>query len=125
MNFDLHCLEVTEWGWKMQQSQLHPVKTDIEPGPECRLQFVRCKCKSASRNQCASRTCSCRKNGLVCVEACQGCHGETCLNTPEPELPGTEPENVWMRTETFLICLRTLFSRFICCVSLYNKYIAL
>ena len=42
MNLDLHCLEVTEWGWKMQQSQLHPVKTDIEPGPEWLLQFVRC-----------------------------------------------------------------------------------
>ena len=34
-----------------------------------------------------------RKNGLVCVEACHGCHSETCFNTAAPELSGTEPEN--------------------------------
>ena len=41
---------------------------------------VRCNCKSTSKNQCGTNTCSCRKHGLMCSDVCKGCHGETCNN---------------------------------------------
>ena len=33
-----------------------------------------------SKNQCGTNVCSCKKNGLKCMSACGGCHGEDCNN---------------------------------------------
>ena len=43
------------------------------PAPDDLLKVVRCKCKSTSCNQCGTNLCSCRKNGLSCVSACEEC----------------------------------------------------
>ena len=72
------CLNADEWGWKHENGMLVPVKTDQQPAPEWILKFVRCKCKTSSKNTCGSMVCSCRKNGLTCVEACGECRGQFC-----------------------------------------------
>ena len=53
--------------------------TDLPVAAENVLNFVRCKCKS-DRNRCGGNNCSCRKNGLKCVEVCSGCKGNECEN---------------------------------------------
>ena len=81
MNLDLHCLNPTEWGWHLEDGYLQPIKTDVAPAPQRLLKFIRCNCKTASKNTCGSDSCSCRKSGLKCVTACGDCRGELCENT--------------------------------------------
>ena len=71
------------WGWKLDNSKLQPIMTDLEPAPESLLKFVRCKCKLSTANPCGNNTCSCRKHGLKCVTACGDCRGESCRNAEE------------------------------------------
>ena len=80
---DQHIILADEWGWSFRNGTMVPIKTDIDPAPEWLLNFVRCKCKNTSKNPCSTRTCSCRKNGLSCVQTCSGCHGESCNNQAE------------------------------------------
>ena len=82
---DLHISPV-DWGWTLLEGKFHPIPTDIEPAPEELLKVIRCSCKSKSRNQCASNICTCRKNGLRCVAACGGCHGDACMNSEQLEI---------------------------------------
>lgn len=79
-HLDIGILSADAWGWSMQDGMFLPIKTDIDPAPEWLLNYVRCKCKATSRNPCSTQMCSCRKNGLKCVMACNGCHGEDCDN---------------------------------------------
>lgn len=74
----------TNWGWRIENNLMAPVKTDLDPAPDWLLQVVRCNCKIDTRRPCGSRSCSCRKNGLNCVPACGGCHGQDCENEATP-----------------------------------------
>eukprot|EP00795_Rhopilema_esculentum_P012559 gene12559-3254_t len=74
----LCCLNPQDWGWKMEDGIMTPIKTDLDPAPEWLLQVVRCKCKMNTRHPCGTLSCSCRKNGLTCVTACRSCHREDC-----------------------------------------------
>ena len=56
---------------------------------EMLLYYYYYSCKTSSRNQCGTSSCSCRKNGLACVTACGGCHGVGCNN----EFNAVENEN--------------------------------
>ncbi|KAK6175983.1 hypothetical protein SNE40_014355 [Patella caerulea] len=78
-------LNASEWGWKKTPEGYEPIMTDLPAAPESVLNFVRCKCKSP-KNQCGTMICSCRKNGLKCVSACGGCHGESCRNSEDVDL---------------------------------------
>lgn len=89
----LTCLDPKEWGWRKKEDMIEPIKTDIEPAPAWLLQVVRCNCKIDSRHPCGTRACSCRKNGLTCVAACGGCHGEQCDNSCGIENEVEEDEN--------------------------------
>ena len=91
-HLDLRCLNPSNWGWRIENKLLEPVKTDLDPAPAWLLQVVRCNCKINTRRPCGSRSCSCRKNGLDCVPACGGCHGEGCENSAEP-IQETENQN--------------------------------
>ena len=73
-----------DWGWKKINSLLLPVMTDKEAAPENLLVIIRCKCKLSSRNVCGTNLCSCRKSGLKCVAACEGCRGDECNNATAP-----------------------------------------
>ena len=111
-HLDLRCLAPTEWGWRVQNDLMEPIKTDLEPAPEWLLNVIRCNCKETTRKPCGSRLCSCRKNGLHCVPACGGCHGKGCENAellqedtiaPEHESDLTENErNIFDIFEDFL-----------------------
>jgi len=72
--------EATNWGWKLEGKTLVPIPTDLEPAPADLFKVIRCNCKRTSVNQCVTSICTCRKNGLHCISACGGCHGELCGN---------------------------------------------
>ncbi|XP_047144452.1 uncharacterized protein LOC124817998 [Hydra vulgaris] len=73
-------LKPTEWGWKSTDGHLEPIPTDKEIAPPNLLKVIRCNCRSSSKNQCQTKTCICRKNGMKCMAACGGCHGMECSN---------------------------------------------
>ena len=68
------------WGWQRHTDVLKPIMTDLPPAPDFLLNVVRCNCKTSSRNTCGTTLCSCRKNGLKCVQACGDCRGVACEN---------------------------------------------
>ena len=74
-------LQANEWGWKMANNSLCPVMTDLDAAPAKVLQFIRCMCKSTGNNPCGTKQCSCHKNGLRCLMACNACRGQSCNNT--------------------------------------------
>ena len=68
-------LPPTEWGWKLQDSYLEPVTTDMPVAPEVLLTMISCGCKPGG---CGNMTCSCKKLGLYCTTMCNQCIGQTC-----------------------------------------------
>ena len=74
-------LQANEWGWKMTNNFLCPVMTDLDAAPAKFLQFIRCMCKSTGKNPCGTKQCSCHKNGLRCLMACNEWRGQSCNNT--------------------------------------------
>ena len=78
-----HIVDPTEWGWCLQGGSLTPIKTDLEAAPEWLMKYIRCNCKTSSRNTCLTNYCTCRKNGLKCVAACGDCNGEAYHNKRE------------------------------------------
>ena len=48
-SLNLHCLNPLDWGWKLENDALVPIKTDLEPAPECLLNFIRCNCQQAQK----------------------------------------------------------------------------
>ena len=82
-----------EWRLEKINSHLLPTRTDKEPAPDNLLIIIRCKCKLSSRNVCGTNLCSCRKSGLKCVAACEGCRGDECNNATEPFLEDSDDIN--------------------------------
>ena len=80
MNLDVQGLDPTKWEWKLENSYLVPIKTDIDPASEFLLNFMTCKCKTTAKNPYGTIYCSCRKHGLKCVAACSEYQGELCNN---------------------------------------------
>ena len=74
-------LKPEEWGWTFVGMVLKPIRTDMQQAPESVLKFVRCKCKTTSKNVCRTNLCSCRKHGLKCMVACSECKSELCGNS--------------------------------------------
>jgi len=74
-------INAVEWGWQVDDGSLKPIPTDQKPAPDDLLKFIKCSCKSETRNQCGENSnCTCRKNGLPCVPACGNCRGDSCSN---------------------------------------------
>ena len=69
-------LDPRKWGWKLENYILSPTPTDKEVAPPNSLQVIRCKCQPFTKNPCGTNVYSCRENGLKCMPACGGCHGE-------------------------------------------------
>lgn len=65
-----------EYGWKTVDGELHPVPTTLESAPKSLLEIRMCRCPTS---KCATKQCSCAKEGSYCSDACQ-CRG--CLNRP-------------------------------------------
>ncbi len=53
-------------------------------------------------NVCGNNLCSCRKSGLKCVAACEGCSGDECNNATAPyfedicEINGNDDRNIFL-----------------------------
>ena len=79
-------LKPDEWGWKLSDGKLQPIKTDLPAGPVNLLAIIRCNCTSG----CTTARCSCRKHGLHCSGLCGDCKGLHCTNSPQPDLDDDE-----------------------------------
>ena len=77
------CFDPCYWEWQRSWDALKPVKTDLPPGPEFLLHVIYCNCETYSKNTCGSKLCTCRKNDLKCMTACQDCRGTACENMVE------------------------------------------
>ena len=69
----------------MDRDVLVPIKTDLDPAPKFLLDFIRCNCKTDTRNPCGGLNCSCKKHGLDCGVACGNCRGKFCNNVSADE----------------------------------------
>ena len=79
-------LKPVEWGWKLSDGKLQPIKTDLPAGPVNLLAIIRCNCTSG----CTTARCSCRKHGLHCSGLCGDCKGLHCTNSPQLDLDDDE-----------------------------------
>ncbi|XP_057305193.1 uncharacterized protein LOC130642126 [Hydractinia symbiolongicarpus] len=77
---ELKQIDPSKWGWKIENSQMMPIKTDKQVAPDSLLKIIKCNCKATSKSPCSTNLCSCRKHGLSCMQSCGECHGETCEN---------------------------------------------
>ncbi|CAG5100866.1 Protein of unknown function [Cotesia congregata] len=67
------------WGWIIaHQTLVVPIATTLTPVPEELLNLIVCSCKKG----CKSKTCSCRKSGLMCSDLCKECN-DSCVNKPQ------------------------------------------
>ncbi|CAC5381238.1 unnamed protein product [Mytilus coruscus] len=64
-------LNPCEWGWKVANGNLVPVKCTMDAAPSKLLNIIRCN----SKTNCDTKRCTCRKNGLECSVACGECKG--------------------------------------------------
>ena len=69
-----------DWGWRLQDGQFVPIKSQLETAPPELCKVVRCKCSISKSNPCSSNTGSCRRMGISCVLSCGYCHGIDCCN---------------------------------------------
>lgn len=74
-------LQPQNWGWRLSDGNLIPIRMDRPPAHEMLLEIIRCNCKT----DCSTLRCSCKKNGLECSAACGFCNGESCLNSHVPD----------------------------------------
>ena len=70
-------LNPSEWGWKLHNERLVPIKCSKSAAPSKLLNVIRCNCKT----NCDTRRCTCRKNGLECSSACGECKRNSCSNS--------------------------------------------
>lgn len=68
-------LNPEDWGWKLIDNTLEPIKTLLPPAPEKLLNTIFCNCKKG-----CSAKCGCKKVGLQCTPACTNCQGQSCSN---------------------------------------------
>ena len=47
-------IKAEDWGWKVRDSRMYPIKTDQAIAPESLLKVIRCNCKSKSKLQCTT-----------------------------------------------------------------------
>ncbi|VDI52320.1 Hypothetical predicted protein [Mytilus galloprovincialis] len=67
----------TDYGWKIKRGKLCPILMDLPPAPDKLLNIIRCNCKQ----NCDTKRCVCRKNGLRCSVGCGECRGLNCSNS--------------------------------------------
>ena len=67
----------THYSWQLQDGNLIPVLSENPPAPKALLELRRCSCSSS----CMTNRFGCRKNTLVCTDAC-GC-SDGCENSED------------------------------------------
>ena len=84
-----HAPAMSDYGWKVEDSQTLPLMTNLSAAPTTLLQILRCNCAS----DCTTNRCTCRKNGLDCSAACGQCKGTGGSNSPIVEDTDDEDDN--------------------------------
>ena len=69
-------LQLTEWGWKLENNILSPVKTQHPIAPDTLLNIISCGCKAYG----CEETCICRKMRVHCSTLCTKYSGKICHN---------------------------------------------
>ena len=69
-------MDPLQWGWEKENNRLVPRKATLPAAPDRLLICIRWSCKQ----DCDSRRCTCRKQGLPCTPACGDCRGLCCSN---------------------------------------------
>lgn len=95
-------LNPEDWGWKLIDNTLEPIKTLLPPAPEKLLNTIFCNCKKG-----CSAKCGCKKVGLLCSLVCTNCQGQSCSNvqfstTEEDSCDFNEETNDSVTFEQFL-----------------------
>ncbi|CAC5372509.1 unnamed protein product [Mytilus coruscus] len=70
-------LDPTDYGWEIKPGKLCPILMELPPTPDKLLNIIRCNCKQ----NCDTKRCVCRKNGLQCSVGCGECRGLNCSNS--------------------------------------------
>ena len=70
-------MDPTDYGWEIKRGKLCPILMDLPPAPDKLLNIIRCNCKQ----NCDTKRCVCRKNGLQCSVGCGECRGLNCSNS--------------------------------------------
>jgi hypothetical protein len=72
-------LPPTEYGWQIDGDGLfEPIGTLVDIAPAALLKVTACNC--TRKGNCVSTKCSCRSQGLLCIQACGNCNGVDCTN---------------------------------------------
>ncbi len=53
-------LSPVDWGWRVNEGVMYPIKTDLPPAPESILKVIKCGCKGT----CSTARCTCKKTAL-------------------------------------------------------------
>ena len=69
-------LNPEDWGFKMVKGSWTPIRMSNTPGSGDLLKIIRCNCTQ----DCATKSCSCRKLCIFCSIACGNCKGVACRN---------------------------------------------
>ncbi|CAC5372602.1 unnamed protein product [Mytilus coruscus] len=70
-------MDPTDYGWEIKRGKLCPILMELPPAPDKLLNIIRCNCKQ----NCDTKRCVCRKNGLQCSVGCGECRGLNCSNS--------------------------------------------
>ncbi|XP_071951750.1 scavenger receptor cysteine-rich type 1 protein M130-like [Antedon mediterranea] len=70
----------TDYSWQLENGHLKPVFCNNPLAPEALLEIRRCTCNGS----CSTNRCSCKKNNLLCTDACECGDGyiDECENNP-------------------------------------------
>lgn len=76
-------LDPLQWGFQWKDGRLSPIKMRQAPAPDYLLKFVKCGC---IKTKCATLQCTCRRQGMMCTDACTDCQGLSCCNSIEVDM---------------------------------------
>ena len=75
-------LSLEDWGWKLVDGRLLPVRSELRAVHASLVEIVRCNCKS----DCGFQRCQCKKHGLDCSAVCGTCRGQSFTYSVSPDL---------------------------------------
>ena len=75
------------WGWKISESGLTPIQTDLLPAPDDLLKVVRCGCTA----DCGIVVCNVAAG--KCTVACSNCKGLACQNASVSSISDDEEDS--------------------------------
>jgi len=79
-------MEPSGYGWTLGSNRYEPTLDSM--APEELLKHISCNCKG----NCSNRQCSCKKNDVKCISACENCKGITCKNCIDNGQSGKDTE---------------------------------